>query len=276
MGLCSLYLSNSSCYAERGSAVLAAAKDDLGFQINQEQLNVVIKRYMKNTRKPRVSKDEKIKLLREMARHKLLQEHGDLQALRTDAEVKKEMQHYENNLILRKYLKEKIVNKINVTENDLKEYYQNNQLQYLLPQSVEASHILLRTRADAEKVLGKLKEKVSFEQLVAEYSIDLPLALTEKGKMSLYPINKGEAVAKLDNELFTHLDGEVTDIVETEYGFHIIRIDKHLPVSYKPFNKVLKDIKKVVTKEKYEEAYEKMTAGLEKAAQLEYFEDRIQ
>lgn len=276
VGLCSLYLSNSACYAETGGAVLVEGKNNSGIQITQEQLSIVIKRYMKNTRKTAINKDEKINLLREMVRHQLLQKHDDVLALRADAEVQKEVQQYESNLILQKFMKDKIVNKIKVTEKDLKAYYQKNKPQYALPPTVEASHILLRTRADAEKVVGKLKEKVEFERLVAEYSIDLPLALTEKGKMSLYPISKGEAVAELDRELFTHLEGEISDIIETEYGFHIVRIDKHHPVSYKPFNKVIKDIKKVVTKEKYEKAYKNITSELEKTAQIEFFEDRIQ
>ena len=278
IGACSpfLLLLSLVCHAEAENPVLAIAKKNQDVLITQAEFTPVVERYQSRSKKSSVTKDEKIKLLREMARYQLIQDQDAVQALTTDPAVQKKVRNFEKNVILQKFLKENITDKINVTEDDMKAFYQLNKSLYALPAQAEASHILLRTRAEAENILGKLKEKGDFDQLVASYSIDLPLAIKEKGKMSLNPIVKGSAVKELDQALFTHAEGEITDIIETQYGFHIVRIDKLILVSYTPFKNVKKDIKKILSKQKYEEAYTNMTAELEKNAELEFFEDRIQ
>jgi parvulin-like peptidyl-prolyl isomerase len=272
-----LLLWSLSGYAETQSDVLALAKNSSEIRVVQEQLAPAIKQYLMKNRKLQISKDEKVAVLREIVGKQLIMDLDAVDALRQDSEIKQKVQAYENKLILNAYLKKNIANGISVSEEEMKAYYKQNKQKYALPPQVEASHILLRTRADAENVLRKLKEAVDFGQLVADYSIDLPLAITEKGKMSPEPIPKGVAMDVIEQVLFSLAEGEVSDIVETQFGYHIIRVDKIIPVSYKPFQKVAgREIKPVLGRQKYQTAYDKLTAELEKAAGVEIFENRIQ
>jgi parvulin-like peptidyl-prolyl isomerase len=124
-------------------------------------------------------------------------------------------------------------------------------------------------------VMGKLRQGEDFVQLAHDYSIDLPLAL-KGGQMAAAPIKKGEALAEIDHVLFSLNEGEISDIVATEYGFHIIRVDKIIPPEIKSFEEVKEEIQKKLIWQKHNEAYNEMTAQLEQKAEIEIFEDRLE
>jgi peptidyl-prolyl cis-trans isomerase C len=252
--------------------IVATANDNV--RITQEELDRVTKNYQRKSRKETTTKEEKIKLIQNLIRRQLILQQDETNAFRIDAKIKQKVKSYEDSLIISKYLSEKIGRHLNPTEQELKAYYRNNRHRFSAPAKVEARHVLLRTRREAEEIMKKLKQGEDFVQLAKDYSIDLPLA-REGGQMARYPIPKGEALPELDEVLFMLAEGETSQILETEYGFHIVRIDKIIPPSFKPFEEVKEEIKKQLTRQLHNEAYEEMAAQLEKSADIVIFEDRI-
>jgi peptidyl-prolyl cis-trans isomerase C len=159
-----------------------------------------------------------------------------------------------------------------VTEEEVKAYYAKNRDKVAQPPAVEASQILLRSREDAELVLKKLHDGGNFEELAKQYSIDLPMAF-QGGKMGT--IEKGKTLAELDKELFLLAEGETSDIVETRFGFHILRVDKAIPAGFKPYEDVSSDIKQALMREKENKAFEEMVGKLEQKSDIKIFEDRL-
>jgi parvulin-like peptidyl-prolyl isomerase len=92
---------------------------------------------------------------------------------------------------------------------------------------------------------------------------------------SMGTIEKGRTVPALDKALFMLNKGETSDIVETQFGFHILMVDEVMPASFKPFAEVKDEIKKAVIRQKEVEAFDEMAAKLEKDANIEVFKDRL-
>jgi len=109
---------------------------------------------------------------------------------------------------------------------------------------IDVSHILIssderpvaESKELAESIAGKLKENPElFEQLVMEYSED-PSASANKGKFT--GVKKGDMVKPFETVAFAMKEGEISDTVETTYGFHIIRLDAHIPPTKMKFEEV--------------------------------------
>lgn len=107
-------------------------------------------------------------------------------------------------------------------ESDAIEYYNNNKEKFT---QLRASHILVNKKKEAQKILDKIKAGEDFADLAKEYSIDG--SAQNGGDLDYFP--KGRMVKPFEDAAFALEIGEVSDIVETEFGFHIIKLtDKRI------------------------------------------------
>ena len=145
-----------------------------------------------------------------------------------------------NGQIEAELLAEKIIKgTVIVTDEELHEVFEEQ-----LGEKILARQIVLRTIRDAERTLERIKSGANFEALAKKESIDRNSASRE-GKMRPFGPQgvMGEAVANLKN-------GEISDIVKTDSGYHIIKLEKRIPRSNKKFSEVKDDLKRLVTVQK--------------------------
>lgn len=90
-------------------------------------------------------------------------------------------------------------------------------IDYIRENAIRAKHILVETQEQAQTVSDKLKSGASFEELVIEYSLDAMDVQTG------YVFGKGDMVEPFENAAFALEIGETSDIVRSDYGYHIIR-----------------------------------------------------
>lgn len=109
-----------------------------------------------------------------------------------------------------------IVDEIKLDESKLNEYYDTYTVQ------VSASHILVEDRETAEQVLEKAKSGEDFAELAAEYSKD-PNSAENGGSLGYFP--RGVMVPEFEDVAFSMNIGELSDIVESQFGFHIIKVE---------------------------------------------------
>ena len=118
---------------------------------------------------------------------------------------------------------------VTVPPSDVQRYYNDNIQQYSTPERVRASHILLNTggkdeaavRKQAEELLAKIKAGADFAALAKQYSED-PGSKEKGGDLDFFP--RGQMVAEFEQSAFTLKPGEVSGLVKTQYGFHIIKV----------------------------------------------------
>jgi peptidyl-prolyl cis-trans isomerase D len=185
--------------------------------------------------------------------------------------------------------KTRLMSEAQVSPEDLRTYYDQHQDQYRVAEEVKVGHILIKTPppgadgkiddkgvADAQKkaedVLKQLKGGAKFEDLAKKYSED-PGSGKQGGELGW--VGRGRTVPEFEKAAFSLPVGQLSDLVKSSYGFHIIRVeDKHQP-HLKTLDEVKAEIEPLVRQNKVNRLIESAgnalldqarSQGLEKAA----------
>ena len=135
---------------------------------------------------------------------------------------------------------------VQVSDDMLKLQYQANIQQYQVPNRVHVEHILFMTvgkpdaeveeiKKKAEDVLKQVKKGGKFEDLAKKYSED-PGSKAKGGDLGW--ITQGQTVPEFEKTAFSLSSGQVSDLVKTQYGFHIIKVLEKEAAHTKPFDEV--------------------------------------
>src|ERR1700730_16908404 len=138
-----------------------------------------------------------------------------------------------------------------ISDDELKVQYQQDIQQYQVPNRVHVQHILSskvgKTHAEVEKirqkaedVLKQAKKNGKFEDLAKKYSED-PGTKDKCGDLGF--ITQGQTVPEFEKTAFTLPTGSISDLVKTQYGFHIIKVLDKETAHTKPFEEVKESIK---------------------------------
>ncbi len=122
-------------------------------------------------------------------------------------------------------LSEKILvsaGRIEVSEDELEEFFETNRVSFGTPETVTASHILVDTEEEALDIIASLGLGEDFEDLALLHSVD-PGSRDHGG--SLGSFGRGDMVSEFEEAVFALQVGEISGPVESQFGFHIIRLD---------------------------------------------------
>ncbi len=176
---------------------------------------------------------------------------------------------------------ESITKDISVTDEEVQKYYdENRETVFKTPEQIEVSHILVKfgetdtTQKTKEEALEKIKvaqEKInagdSFEDIANRYSED-ENTNTKGGALGYF--SKGELVSEFEDAAFTLKIGEVSDIVETTYGFHIIKVTSRKAEAITPFIEVKEQIKDYLLKDLKSKKWEEFILELKDKSEIVY------
>lgn len=129
--------------------------------------------------------------------------------------------NYTRNDILFNKHSENFINNIEISDEDGKDFFNENKEDLIV---LKASHILLSTEEDGNRVLKALKDGESFEDLAIRESKDSTSAVNG-GDLGYIVKGKYAAVPEFDKAVFELEVGEISDLIKTEVGYHIIRLD---------------------------------------------------
>jgi peptidyl-prolyl cis-trans isomerase D len=130
---------------------------------------------------------------------------------------------------------------IKVPKEDVERSYNEQLGKYTTPEQIRASHILLTTegkddaavRAQAEQVLKEAKSGADFSALAKKYSQD-EVSAAQGGDLDYF--SRGRMVAAFDTAAFALAPGEMSDLVKTEFGYHIIKLTDRKPAIVRPLS----------------------------------------
>lgn len=125
---------------------------------------------------------------------------------------------------IEKYLKtEKLLEpRIDLKEEEIKAYFDENKDQFAQQEQVKASHILVEDEAAAKEIKSKLDKGEEFADLAKEYSTDASNA-ESGGELGYF--GKGEMEAAFEEAAFAMKANEISGPVKTDYGYHIIKVE---------------------------------------------------
>jgi len=172
---------------------------------------------------------------------------------------------------------------VQLGHEELQAYYDQHRDQYRTPEQVKVSHILIKTplpgpdgKVDekgatdaqhrAEDLLKQIKGGAKFEDLAKKYSED-PGSAKEGG--SLGWIGKGRTVPEFEKAAFSLPKGQMSDLVKSSYGFHIIRVDDKQDAHMKTLDEVKDQIEPILKQQKGQQLAQKQAEALLNQARAE-------
>lgn len=185
---------------------------------------------------------------------------------------------FENNL-LREKVFAKVSEGVQADPKEVRKFYDDNQARYDEPEQIKASHILFRVPPNASEVdkakkkeaakavLKQLKTGASFEEMAKKHGED---PTKDRGGDLGYFV-KGRMVKPFEEAAWTLKKGEISGIVETQFGFHIIKKTDHKKARKKPFGEVKEQIERSLVARKRNQAIRDALGKWKEAAKIEIF-----
>lgn len=184
----------------------------------------------------------------------------------------------ERNILSQRILAREVTDKAIVTDQQAKTYYEQNVSRFNKPQEYRASHILVKVeptsieeervaaRKKAEGILKRIKDGGDFAVVAGEESDDL--TRIKGGDIGYF--HEGQALPEFDEVLPKMAVGEVSKVLETIYGFHIIKLtDKRAPRQM-PFGEIKDRIKSELVEVEKKRLLEAWSSGLKAKAKVNY------
>jgi peptidyl-prolyl cis-trans isomerase D len=172
----------------------------------------------------------------------------DPQALATWFEAEKNAYKSEQKIKL-KYLAfpyQAQIDKVTINDEQVLAQYEKDKGAYQIPEKRHARHILLKTEENgstekqtaqlkkAEEIMSKARAGEDFATLAATYSEDS--SKTKGGDLGAFA--RGSMIKEFDDAVFAMQPGNISDIIKTRFGYHIIKLDKIIPATTQPIEEV--------------------------------------
>ncbi len=177
------------------------------------------------------------------------------------------------------YLKIKGISDPEIPEKNIREFYDSNPKAYAREESIEVSHILIKVNADAgpeekEKAFKKAEEirkEILGGKDFAEMAKKHSECNSASGGGSLRYINRGYMPEEFEKVAFALEKGAVSKVVETKYGFHIIKVFEKIPAGIAPYAEVKDFIRKFLQEDESKKKLAEHLAKLKDKAKIEIF-----
>lgn len=185
-----------------------------------------------------------------------------------------------NKFVRQQVIAEKVYNDlvkdVTVTEDEIKEYYTANQLEFTeKPNTMEVSHILLNTEDEAKSIKERLDKGEDFATLAKEYSIE-PAAKESGGSLGEIKYNDTNYDQTFMLAAMALKEGQISEPVHTQFGYHIIKVTKKNEYPVLPLEKVTEDIKEQLLESKKQEKYTTSLTEWRTAAKVKTYEKNIE
>lgn len=172
--------------------------------------------------------------------HQLLFEEGLERGMDQDPDIKRQVEDMNRRLVVQKLVKE-LQEVPPITEEQIAGYYDDNQARYSTT-TLRARHILVREEDLADELRSKLEtEPDAFADLAKEHSVDTASA-RKGGDLGFF--GHGRMVPEFEAAAFALREpGDLSDVVKTQYGYHIIRLEERREGQKKPLDQVREQIR---------------------------------
>jgi peptidyl-prolyl cis-trans isomerase C len=191
-----------------------------------------------------------------------------LERLRADARV---------DMVINKLLDEEMSKQPAPTDAQVREFYDKRPEKFKEPETVRASHVLVKVdeqadaatrqkaRAKIEGVLKQARSGADFAKLAREHSDDG--SAQQGGDLSYFA--RGQMVRPFEEAAFALKPGEVSDVVTTQFGYHVIKVTDRKPGAPVPFERVSDRIKQHLTEQGKQEHAKAFIDGLKNKSKIE-------
>jgi len=236
------------------------------------------------TRKQLTSAEQKMKRLDNMIKETLLRQEAQRRGIDRDREILRKVERYRDRLITEKLYQEAAQELGKIDEGEVRRHYEENLDQFLQRERIRASQILIplapnatpeqaaEARAKAEDALKRVRRGDDFSELAREYS-EGPTAV-RGGDLGYF--QRGRMVPEFEEVAFSmETVGEVSDIVRTKFGYHIIQLTDRQPETLMPLEEVRERIVRQMESRNRREVRQTLDQNLREKADVVIYEAYI-
>jgi peptidyl-prolyl cis-trans isomerase C len=207
---------------------------------------------------------------------------GDEQLKKTLAETGITYDEYtkriRDNIIIRDEIQGVVDKEVKISPEEVRAFYDKNPDQFKQPETVRASHILIRVTPDAsddvkkekrtqiDSVRALLKSGEKFADVAKKFSED-PGSAANGGDLGFF--GRGQMVPEFDTAAFSLKTNEISNVITTQYGYHILLVTDRKPAQTVPFDQVKDDLAQFLKQRKGAEITRDQVASLRKGAKIE-------
>jgi peptidyl-prolyl cis-trans isomerase C len=271
---------NKGGNAKKGGKTVATVDDeDISTGELQDELDK-LPPYLKG----RVSTPEGRKeFLDNLLTRRALMHEAKTTGIESDPQIQKQINEYKERLILQKLMQENIEKEPQVSDDEIKKYFDSHPEEFKESEQVRARHILIKTdgnatpqqkaeaKAKAEKLLARAKKGEDFEKLAKENSQD-PGSASRGGDLGFFP--KGRMAPAFEASAFAmKKPGQLSGVVETQFGFHVIQYVDRQVTKEKGFDEAKEVIRRRLAPQKQRESYQAFIENVKKKHKIEVKDD---
>ena len=248
---------------EKGGDVLATVGNQ---KITREMLDNIIATIPEENRVPFLTPDGRKKILDEVVNFELFAIAAKDDGIDKEPAIKTRLQYEQTQYLAREYFRQMQAKQPPISEEQLKDYYKSHISEFTPPEEIQARHILVKTEAEANKILAELKKGADFAELAKKKSIDP--AAQKGGKLELMDgkdwLPRGSFEKSFEYVLFKIPKEEIGGPVKSQFGWHILKVDARRQPEPPSFVQVRNVIKMRLENERNAELHKKITEELKK------------
>lgn len=214
---------------------------------------------------------EKREFLESFITEKLLLQEAERRALQHAEDVRELLGAARRKILVAKLIEEEVESKVRLTPEDAQKYYEDHKDEFTTPFRIRASHILLRSKEEANLVSARLRLGEDFGEVAKEVSLD-PTA--QKGGDLGY-FEKGHLIPEIEEAAFALDEGEISEIIETSFGFHLIKVTAVIEPRPKDFASVKGEIEDQLRVEEKSRLFSELTDRLKERADISVNEELL-
>lgn len=230
------------------------------------------------------SEQGKTQLLDKLAEQKMLKQEALKNGYQKRADYKARLELAKERELANVAVQAVIIEGVKASEDDIKAEYQKNREQYKVDEQVKASHILIKidatmspaqkagAKAEAERILKDVLNGADFAELAKKYSAS-PDGQQKGGDLGWF--TKATMVPQFAEAAFSGEEGKIVpNVVETQFGYHIIKVTGKRAAGYQPVEEVKDQIEQQLLNNKRMEKYNSWMDELKKKYKKELVEDK--
>ncbi len=171
------------------------------------------------------------------------------------------LRQIERELVAEEYIRTELAEVTDVTEDEARNYFEEHRQDYSL--QVRLAHILVRSRPEAERALEDIRSGTPFETVAASVSIDQTAAMGG----DLGYMRRGEMIHELEEPAYELKVGDLSDVIPSSYGYHIIKVlDRHPGAGRPTFESKQAAVMNFLTSKRRRAAFDSLLTQLEARA----------
>jgi len=223
-----------------------------------------------------VPEDYKLQLdkstaLDQVISEKLLIQEANNMGLEKDNDVLEQIKKMTEQILVQALIQREILDKVAVSDEEVSEYYEKNKDSFTEKEQIHLYNILVETEEEAKVILEQLKAGGDFSEIAKEKSTGPSAA--QGGDLGY--LTKGTVIPEIDEVVFALELEELSEVVKTDFGFHILKITEKKPETVRTLEEVKEEILQTLLPVKQKEAFDNLLEELKGKAEIEINEEAL-